>query len=151
MKLDGSEDSFKRTVDTLKLYADIPGLRINFDKTKAVWFGPLRYCRRNIQASTELYGIQELKKILRIKLLEDLESMVHLNFGTQNVEIKKPLNFCCKCKLTPLGKIAVIKSSAVSKMIHLLLCLPDPPNEFLKNLNYHHQSHRADLQPMHSM
>ena len=40
-----SENSFKHTTDKLKLYADISGLKVNFDKTKAVLFGLRKYCR----------------------------------------------------------------------------------------------------------
>ena len=40
-----SENSFKHTKDKLKLYADISGLKVHFDKTKAVLFGSLKYCR----------------------------------------------------------------------------------------------------------
>ena len=61
--------------------------------------------------------------------------MVQLHFGSQIYEIQKLLDVWCKRKLSPFGKIAVIKSMAVSKIVHLLLCLPDPPSEFLKDLN----------------
>ena len=60
--------------------------------------------------------------------------MVQLNFGSQIYEIQKLLDVWCKRKLTPFGKIAVIKSMAVSKIVHLLLCLPDPLSEFLRDL-----------------
>ena len=46
LTLDGSEDSFKHTINTLKLFADISdisGLKIFFDKTNAVWFGSLKF------------------------------------------------------------------------------------------------------------
>ena len=61
--------------------------------------------------------------------------MVQLNFDSQIYEIQKPLDVWCKRKLTPLGKIAVIKSMAVSKIVHLLLCLPDPRSDLLRDLN----------------
>ena len=46
LTLDVSEDSFKHTINTVKLYADISGLKINFDKTNVIWFDCLKYCRR---------------------------------------------------------------------------------------------------------
>ena len=36
LTLDGSEDTFKHAINTLKLFADISGLKIDFDKTNAV-------------------------------------------------------------------------------------------------------------------
>ena len=50
LTLDGSEDS-------LKLNADISGLKINFGETNAVWFCALKYWVGNIQVSIKLYGI----------------------------------------------------------------------------------------------
>ena len=61
--------------------------------------------------------------------------MVQLHFGSQIYEIHKLLNFWFKRKLTVFGKIVVIKLLAVSKIVHLLLCLPDLPSLFLKELN----------------
>ena len=41
----------------------------------------------------------------------------------------------CKRTLTPFCKMGVIKLLAVSKIVYLMLCLPDPPSKFLKDLN----------------
>ena len=38
-------------------------------------------------------------------------------------------------QLIPLGKITVIKTLVISKITHLLITLPDPPEQFLNNLN----------------
>ena len=38
-------------------------------------------------------------------------------------------------QLIPLGKITVIKTLVISKISHLFITLPDPPEQFLKNLN----------------
>ena len=38
-------------------------------------------------------------------------------------------------KLTLLGKLTVIKSSALSKFVHLFMALPNPPGTLVKSLN----------------
>jgi len=40
--LDGSEKSLRSTFYVLKVYADVSGLCLNVDKTKAIWIGSLK-------------------------------------------------------------------------------------------------------------
>ena len=54
-----------------------------------------------------------------------------------NKIIKKVEGVCkqsSKRKLTILGRITIIKSLALAKFIHLLLALPNPPDNLLKNI-----------------
>ena len=37
--------------------------------------------------------------------------------------------------LTPIGRITVIKSLAVSKLVHLFIALPNPPKDIIQQLN----------------
>ena len=37
--LDGKEESFRESVNVLVIFASMSGLKINFDKTNAVWIG----------------------------------------------------------------------------------------------------------------
>ena len=51
--------------------------------------------------------------------------------------IKKVHGVCKQCskrKLTLMGRITIIKSLALAKFIHLLLALPNPPDNSLKNI-----------------
>ena len=40
-----------------------------------------------------------------------------------------------KRQLTPLGKITILKTLAISKITHLFITLPDPPDTFMHDLN----------------
>ena len=54
-----------------------------------------------------------------------------------NKIIKKVEGVCkqwSKRKLTRIGRITIIKSLAFAKFIHLLLALPNPPDNLLKNI-----------------
>ena len=44
--LDGSENSLRSTMSVLQFYANISGLKINIEKTKAVWIGSLKDKKR---------------------------------------------------------------------------------------------------------
>lgn len=45
--------------------------------------------------------------------------------------MKRILTYWKKRQLTPFGKITVLKTLVFSKIIHLLINLPDPPEEFI--------------------
>ena len=61
--------------------------------------------------------------------------MTHLNFNPKLFEIKQIINIWMKRLLTPLGRIAVIKSLLISKLSYLLLTLPNPSEAFQKELH----------------
>ena len=73
-------------------------------------------------------------KVLGIRFSTNINEIVPLNYEYKLAEIKKILLSWSKRQLTPLGKVTVIKSLAVSKIVHLLINLPDPSNQFLNEL-----------------
>ena len=50
-------------------------------------------------------------------------------------EIRNILRVWTKTYHTPLGKTLVIKTLAVSKITHLFISLPDPPEQFMHELD----------------
>ena len=61
--------------------------------------------------------------------------MIELNYKEKIREIKNLLTQWSKRILTPFGKITVIKSLAISKINHLFLSLPKPPDRIIKELD----------------
>ena len=57
-----------------------------------------------------------------------------INYEGKLPEIQKLLNAWSKRHLTPLGKIAVIKSLVVSKITYLTMNIPDPTEGFIQEL-----------------
>ena len=53
----------------------------------------------------------------------------------ENWEVRRTLNTWSKRQITPLGKITVIKTLALSRLIYLFGNLPDPTDDFLHELN----------------
>ena len=103
----------------LKLYAKASGLCVNIDKTKVVWIGSMK--NSNVRFC-ENYDLQWEK---------NLKDMVDLNYNDKLMEIRKLLLNWSKRLLTPLGRITVIKSLALSKVI---LALPTPSKKILNEL-----------------
>ena len=60
---------------------------------------------------------------------------MHLNYTGKIAEIRKLLNIWSKRQLTPFGKITVLKTLAMSKLIYLFVNIPDPSDAFLKELD----------------
>ena len=61
--------------------------------------------------------------------------MIDINFKTKVKEISSLLKSWQHRKLTIMGKITVIKTLALPKIIHLLTALPNLPESKLNNLN----------------
>ena len=50
-------------------------------------------------------------------------------------EMQKEINQWSKRDLTPFGKITVIKTLIISKIVHLLISLPSPSNKIMKEID----------------
>ena len=76
MILDGSELSFSRTLYLLDIFADISGLKVNYEKTEALWIGslknsnaiipsnkPITWAERKVYALGVWFSTSDLKDI----------------------------------------------------------------------------------------
>ena len=112
------------------------GLRINRDKTVAVWVGPRRNLQVKFMPELGLNWNPATFKVLGVMFSTDLHEIVPINFENKLNEMRKVLNAWSRRNLTPFfGKITVIKSLVLSKITYLLPNLPDPDDKFLKELN----------------
>ena len=57
-----------------------------------------------------------------------------MNFDTKFQEVKSLFIIWLRSLITPLGRIAILKSLILSKLVHLWLLLPDPPDTFIEDL-----------------
>ena len=124
--LDGSRESFETCIHTVMEYAKYSGLAMNFDKTKVIWFG----C--NV-TPTEIF-LPELMfewnppkfTILGVEFTTSLEDISDRNIEKKLFDMQKEINVWMKRDLTPFGKITVIKTLVISKIVHIFLALPSP-------------------------
>ena len=73
-------------------------------------------------------------KILGIWFTNDLKECEVLNFSEKFLEIRALYKVWLKRQITPLGRVAVLKSLILSKIIHLRMLLPNPPDNFVNEL-----------------
>ena len=119
--LDGSQSSFEYCVHTILEYAKFSGLAMNFDKTKVVWFG----CKDppNIKYLDQLNFEWNPKTftLLGVEFTTDLNNIADKNILKKMNEMKIEINQWSKRDLTPFGKVTVIKTLILSKIVHLLI------------------------------
>ena len=133
--LDGSQESFEYCVHTILEYAKYSGLAMNFDKTKVVWFGcehppVIKYLSHmNFEWNPKTFTV------LGVEFTTDLKDITDININKKITEITKDLNNWSKRNLTPFGRIVVLKSLVLSKIVHFLTSLPTPSKQVMKELN----------------
>ena len=114
--LNGKEESFRESVNVLVRFASmsLSGLKINFDKTNAVWIGSEKDSRIRFLPHLEFKWNPATFRVLGVHFSTNTEIIPSINYEGKLLEIQKLLNAWSKRQLTPLGKIAVIKSLVVS-------------------------------------
>ena len=133
--LDGSEASLKNCLEVFSNFQKCSGLQINVEKTQAIWIGCKVGSKEKLLKERKLdWNIGGIFKLLGITY--DLSDPL---FTTQNYElclesIRTLLNNWRWRPLTILGKITVVKSLALSKLVHLFMAIPNPPTNYLKRL-----------------
>ena len=132
--LDGSETSLRSTFYVLKCYADVSGLCLNVDKTKAIWIGSLKGRNALLRPDLNLTWENETFNLLGVTFSINPADMVDLNYPKQIEHIESLFKCNCKRFLTPVGKIVVIKSFALPTLNHLIMSLPNPSEETIKKI-----------------
>lgn len=135
LTLDGTELSLRESLQTFELFYKISGLKMNKSKTRAVWIGSKRYSTQILCQDQQLHWSHSNFKLLGINFSLCMSSMVDINFKQKIHDIAKVLKSWQHRKLTLLGKITVIKSLALPKIIHLLTSLPNLSTSMMVELN----------------
>lgn len=132
--LDGSEVSLRETLKELDEFYKLSGLKINRDKTQIVWIGSKKYSDERLCSDMNFKWTTRFK-LLGIHYDVDLNKILKLNYDKKLVKIKSIIDQWSKRKLTPIGKITLVKSLLISQLNHLFIALPNPKNAFIKELN----------------
>ena len=110
------------------------GLEVNYNKTFAMKLGSCRNTDAKYYTIKNLCWTNEPIKILGIYFHPDEKLMEKMNFLKKLGEIKCLFNLWKLRNLTWLGKITIINTLALSKLMYQLAALPTPSSSFLKEL-----------------
>ena len=116
--LDGSDKSLNSALDLLHDFSLYSGLKVNFDKTNVIWIGSLKYSTRAIKTRWKLLWGTTRFKLLGIIFDVDLKKMIDLNIQDKMKKVTKCIGNWKKRKLTPIGKITVVKSLLLPLFTH---------------------------------
>ena len=133
--LKANERNLKHALETLQWFYYKSGLKINESKTKVIRIGPIRetdrrFCREN--------NLDWVSKFVALGIHYDvlnLEGITDCNINNKKDEMKNLMQSWICRNITPIGRIAVLKSLIISKIIHILQSLPSPNINTLKELD----------------
>ena len=132
--LDGNKKSLVAALNVLETFGSISGLKINTDKTKLVWIGKKRFSKSELDVGRKLEWGTNIFNLLGITFSINLDAMIELNYNFVLDQVEKLFHMWQQRYLTPIGKIAVIKTLALSKLNHLFLTLPNPSKDVLRKI-----------------
>ena len=132
--LEGDKNSFEETVKTINTFGKASGLFLNAGKTSAIWFGNKQNSLVKYMPHLQMEWNPPKFKILGIWFTNDLKECEVLNFSEKFLEIRALYKVCLKRQITPLGRVAVLKSLILSKIIHLWMLLPNPLDNLVNEL-----------------
>ena len=135
------EKSADKLFEKLEAFRECCGLELNRSKTEALCVGKTR------PQSTNFFNINWPKKCvcLGVSFSCDSQASTKDNFEKKFVALEKCLNIWFSRDLTPFGKIIIMKSLALSKIIFIssVLSVPsgfvDQVNKSLSNFIWNHK------------
>ena len=128
MILDGSKSSFLRSLYLLDAFGCISGLKVNYEKTEALWIGASKSSNLTFPSSKPITWANEKVFALGVWFSTLVDRSLNSNFIEK---ISSILDNWSARRLTLLGKITIIKTLAVSQIVYILSSLPTPP-EYLR-------------------
>ena len=103
------------------------GLKVNYEKTKALWIGAYRH-NDKIQVKDKDIEWPDRIKALGVWFTLDVERSQLLNYKERSEKVSKIINDWSHRRLTLIGKITVIKSLLASQLVYILSPLPTNSN-----------------------
>ena len=130
--LTSSQISINDEINEIKtFFVDCHGLKLNVTKTKC---RPIGVNHNNPPVNT--HGIEYVKnmKILGITFDQNNNDITTLNIVDKLPHIEKEIIQWKRRHLTLMGKITVIKSLLLSKLVHIFIALPNPTKNIISRV-----------------
>ncbi|KAL9962757.1 hypothetical protein ACROYT_G031895 [Oculina patagonica] len=122
--LDGTKPSLERSFLLLDIFARMSGLKVNYDKTEALWIGSFKDRTDKLAIKQNIKWTFRKVKSLGVWFSTSVEEAAILNYQEKKEKISKILNCWQVRRLTLLGKITVIKILAASQLVYIMSPLP---------------------------
>jgi hypothetical protein len=130
----GDCKSFEESIQVVNRFGKASGLFLNEDKTEAIWLGSLKNSKVTFAPHLKMVWNPEQFKILGIWFGHNIQDIVEINFLGRIKEARELMKIWLKRTITPLGRIAILKSLILSKLTQLWMFLPNPPHHVLEQI-----------------
>jgi exonuclease III len=134
LTLNDDKRSFEQLFVILEKFEKMSGLKLNYEKTINVWLGSKQNSNDVFLSTIKMDWNPPKFKILGLWFTSSLTGMADLNYDEKLREIKCLFNTWIKRTSTPVGRVAVLKSLILSKLVYLWLLLPNPPIAIINQL-----------------
>ena len=124
-------DSVTSLLGVLNDFKEHSGLEINTSKTEAMWLGEWK------DRTDQPFGFKWPKEpinALGVFFSYNQESVNRLNFGEKILNLEKTLNTWQRRNLTLYGRINIVKTIGISKLIYSASVLP-VPDHYVQEIN----------------
>jgi exonuclease III len=129
--LQNNPNEVKEVFKTLEVFSILSGLKINKEKTEILPLGPTSF--NSTVKETQQY-LKDHIKMLGIFITKGKENLIKMNYDPIVEKIENTISQWQFRGLSLHGKIVILKTQIVSKLIYALSVLPSPNKEFLTNL-----------------
>ena len=119
-----NEKSINRVLDIMSQFQKVSGLKINKDKTEAVWIGSLKDSKK---VCGKLKWTTEPVKVLGVYVGYNKQKCDELNWQPKLEKLESTLNSWKMRNLTPHGKVLITKCLGLSNLLYLAAVLDVPP------------------------
>ena len=118
--LDGSAASLQKALELLDKFVLTSGLKVNYEKTEALWIGNLCRCTVTLLPQRKITWARQKVKALVVwfSTIEGVSGS--LNFEDKMESLNKTVENWQFRPLTLLGKITVIKNLLASQLVYIL-------------------------------
>ena len=127
--------SFCNALHILDLFGNCSGLKINIQKTNAIWIGASK-CNEDI----ELEGRQvnfvhnDFFRYLGADFHVVIDKIPDYNYDRIFDKVKRQMISWIKRNITVLGRVTVAKSLLLPQFNHLFMAIPDPSAKLMKTI-----------------
>ena len=126
-------DSINATIKNFLDFGKVSGSTINYDKSADIMrIGSIRNTNLSLPLEYNVSWTNGPIEVLGISLSPDIKETAIVNYKAVLEKIKKTIELWSSQKLTLYGKISIINTVLLSKLIYRISCLPSPNEEIIK-------------------
>ena len=132
--IDMSNRSFTNFMHILEQFANLSGLKINYDKCYVKRVGPCRMFDTVFCEHLPLIWTSDTITYLGIKIPHDINDVTCVNFAMKSHDVENCLKPWSARKLSIMGKVTIIRSLVMPKLTYCFSMLPNPSESFFNKV-----------------